>query len=164
MQDAINAHQANGTRFSEAEILHLFRGTCEAVRAMHTFRGKVSHDANGASGPKPSRREMIPSSSRPRSKQQRGNLGGPVAHHGSDDEDDEDELLPQAEGDGEDGYSYGKSGESSIPLVSKHAVEDEGDVVFDGDEELANHGLEATSGDPSEMEVVPYAHRDLKPG
>lgn len=107
---------------------------------------------------------MIPKSSRPRSKQQKGRLGGPVAHQGSDEDDDEDDMLPQADGDGEGGYSYGNGGESSVPLVTKHVVEDEGDVVFDGDEELTNHGLEATNGDPGELELVPYAHRDLKPG
>ena len=87
-----------------------------------------------------------------------------MVHHGSDDEEDEDELLPQPEGDGEDGYSYGGGGASSVPLMTKHAVEDEGDVVFDGDEELADHGLDSTDGAPGELEVVPYAHRDLKPG
>lgn len=89
-----------------------------------------------------------------------------MAHHGSDDEDDEDDMLPQPDGDGEGGYSYGNGdgGESSVPLVTRHAVEDGGDVVFDGDEELASHGLDSTSGDPGELELVPYAHRDLKPG
>lgn len=87
-----------------------------------------------------------------------------MVHHGSDEEDDEDELLPHPEGDGENGYSYGGRGASSVPLMTRHAVEDEGDVVFDGDEELENQGLDGSNGAPGDLEVVPYAHRDLKPG
>ncbi|EJD06924.1 other/NAK protein kinase [Fomitiporia mediterranea MF3/22] len=159
LQDAINAHLINGTGFSEAEMLRLFRGTCEAVRAMHTFRATTASQSHSSTSAQP-RRESIPASARPRSKQN-GALGGPVVHHGSDDEDDDD-LLPHPEGDGEGGYSYEQDGGSSIPLVTKHAVEDEGDVIFDGDEELADHM--PNGNDPSQMEVVPYAHRDLKPG
>ena len=70
----------------------------------------------------------------------------------------------KGEGDGEGGYSYGAGDGASIPLVAKHAVEDEGDVVFDGDEELANHGMSNGNTDPSQTELVLYAHRDLKPG
>lgn len=38
VQDAINAHVVNGTRFGEAQMLRLFLGTCRAVRAMHQYR------------------------------------------------------------------------------------------------------------------------------
>ena len=93
---------------------------------------------------------------------QNGGRGGPASHN--DDEDDDDDMLPHPEGDGEGGYSYGAGDGASIPLVAKHAVEDEGDVVFDGDEELANHGMSNGNTDPSQTELVPYAHRDLKPG
>ena len=55
----------------------------------------------------------------------------------------------------------GASG-SSVPLMTKRRV-DQGDVVFDGDEELESH-LPNGNADPSQTEVVPYAHRDLKPG
>ncbi|KAL5526455.1 ENV7 [Sanghuangporus sanghuang] len=159
LQDAINAHLIIGTHFSEAEMLRLFRGTCEAVRAMHTFRATKSSQTQASTSAQ-HRTESIPASARPRTKQN-GKLSRPVVHHGSDDED-EDDLLPHPEGDGEGGYSYGTDGGSSIPLVTKHAIEDEGDVVFDGDEELAHQEL--NDGDPSQMEIVPYAHRDMKPG
>jgi serine/threonine kinase 16 len=44
---------------------------------------------------------------------------------------------------------------SSVPLVSRRSFDD-GDVIFDGgDQDATQNG----SG-----EVVPYAHRDLKPG
>lgn len=37
IQDAIAEHTVNGTQFEEKEMLTLFLGTCEAVRAMHTY-------------------------------------------------------------------------------------------------------------------------------
>jgi serine/threonine kinase 16 len=80
-----------------------------------------------------------------------------------DDDEDNDERFPQAEGDPEGGYSYDGSGlGSSVPLVTKFKVEadePENDIVFDGDEEL-QHQQQAN---PT-LAVVPYAHRDLKPG
>ena len=86
-----------------------------------------------------------------------------LIHRRQEDEDeDNDERFPQAEGDAEGGYSYDRSGlGSSVPLVTKHRVEEdetENDIVFDGDEEL--HQQQAKSN----LAVVPYAHRDLKPG
>ncbi|KAI5116398.1 hypothetical protein M0805_005866 [Coniferiporia weirii] len=168
LQDAINAHLINGTRFSEADMLRLFRGTCEAVRAMHTYRASKSQSrAQSSSSSSQRRPERIPASALPRSKQKgKGNFGAPVAHGDSDDDDDDEGggMLPHPDGDGDGGYSYANDGGSSVPLVSKHAVEDEGEVIFDGDEELAGHGLGDGSSDPSDMEIVPYAHRDMKPG
>jgi serine/threonine kinase 16 len=82
--------------------------------------------------------------------------------HQEDDDEDNDERFPQAEGDVEGGYSYDGSGHgSSVPLVTKFRVEEDGsenDIVFDGDEE--QHQQQANST----LAVVPYAHRDLKPG
>ena len=79
-----------------------------------------------------------------------------------DDDDENDERFPQAEGDAEGGYSYDGSGlGSSVPLVTKHRAEEdesENDIVFDGDEELHEQQADST------LAVVPYAHRDLKPG
>jgi len=72
-------------------------------------------------------------------------------------DDDDDERFPQAEGDAEGGYSYDRA---SVPLVTRHRV-DEADVVFDGDEEVEH--IKEESDRPG-AEIVPYAHRDLKPG
>lgn len=79
-----------------------------------------------------------------------------------DDDEYNDERFPQAEGDAEGGYSYDGSGlGSSVPLVTKYRAEEdepENDTVFDEDDEL--HQQQANST----LAVVPYAHRDLKPG
>ena len=117
-------------------MLRLFKGICEAVRAMHDFRGRTppvrQPDSTG-----PSRKK-----------------GDEAAHRHSDD----DERFPQPEGDG-DGYSYGSV---NMPLVTRLRPEDEGDVIFDGDEELRKGAEAGTSAGKAELE--PYAHRDLKPG
>ncbi|GAB7354748.1 hypothetical protein MBLNU459_g5157t2 [Dothideomycetes sp. NU459] len=38
LQDAINANLVNGGRFPERRLMVLFRGVCEALRAMHQYR------------------------------------------------------------------------------------------------------------------------------
>ena len=68
--------------------------------------------------------------------------------------------LPQhdeddADGDEGEGFTY--SSGASIPQVARGMESSGADVVFDGDEEVARND-EGGSG-----EVVPYAHRDIKP-
>ncbi|KAG6851130.1 hypothetical protein H0H93_001010 [Arthromyces matolae] len=132
LQDAINANVVNRKHFSEKDMLRLFKGTCLAIRAMHDFHarpGTSSHaQANGSRHPQPV----------------------PQGRHS-----DDDDRFPNPEGDAEGGFSY-ESG-VNVPLVTKHRVEEEGDTIFDGDEELA----QAQQGDG---ELIPYAHRDIKPG
>ncbi|KAF8071869.1 protein kinase [Lyophyllum atratum] len=108
LQDAINCEQQ--------EMLRLFKGTCEAVRAMHDFRAKLASSQQSQSN----------GAARQQQRQQ---------EEASGRHSDDDERFPQPEGDGDGGYSYGSG--VSVPLVTKHRVEEEGDVVFDGDEELA---------------------------
>lgn len=112
-------------------MLQLFRGTCLAVRAMHEYRPTSARSA-----------AAVQNERRPR------------PNRSTAADDDNDERFPQPEGDAEGGYSYDGA---SVPLVTKHRVEMEHDVVFDGDEEL-----EHNDGPP--LDVIPYAHRDLKPG
>ena len=118
-------------------MLRLFKGICEAVRAMHDFRGRIpvrQPDSNG-----PSRKK-----------------GDEAAR---DRHSDDGERFPQPEGDGEDGYSYGSV---NMPLVTRLRPEDEGEVIFDGDEELRRGAEAGNSAGKGGLE--PYAHRDLKPG
>jgi serine/threonine kinase 16 len=140
LQDAINANVVNRKQFSEREMLLLFKGTCEAVSAMHHFRVPISatkqSQSNGTS-----------------SRQQRG-----TAERHSED----DERFPHPEGDGDDGYSYGSA--VNVPLVTKHRMEEEGDVIYDGDEELAQLEQNGKVDEAGRNELLPYAHRDLKPG
>ncbi|KAF7791206.1 hypothetical protein EIP86_002219 [Pleurotus ostreatoroseus] len=157
LQDAINANCINGTHFPEKEMVKLFKGTCEAVRAMHDYRAPVASRSN----PRPSRENQ--SSSSTSNRQPPSNINVDNGH--SDDE--EDELFPHPEGDAEGGYSYhGPDNSSAVPLVSKRRTLDENETIYDGDEELAriqqNGGANGAAN--GQTELVPYAHRDLKPG
>ncbi|KAJ7928764.1 protein kinase [Mycena leptocephala] len=145
IQDAINANVVNGTHFPEQEMVRLFKGTCEAIRAMHTYRAPIGATLpNGNAGSSSS----AAAKKKPQQQQQH------------DDDEDDDERFPQPEGDGEDGYSYGSA---SVPLMTRRRVEEQGDTVFDGDEELGRIQEQAQQNG-GVTELVPYAHRDLKPG
>lgn len=146
LQDAINANVVNGTHFPEAEMIRLFKGTCLGVRAMHDYHAPIASSSGSGSN-----RQAPPTAQRPLS---------PPPSKGDDDEDEDDAMFPHPEGDGDEGYSYG--GTVNVPLMTKHVVEEEGDVVFDGDDELPHAGNGAAV--PGQTELVPYAHRDLKPG
>lgn len=66
--------------------------------------------------------------------------------------------LPQHdEDDADEGEGFTYSSGASIPQVARGMESSGADVVFDGDEEVARND-EGGSG-----EVVPYAHRDIKP-
>jgi len=136
LQDAINTYTQTGERFNERHLLRLFKGTCEAVRAMHTYRSPKSSSGLPSSSQHPPR-------------------------PASDDGHDEADELPHPEGDSDDeGYSYGPG--SSVPsgvrepLVTREPL-DNSDVIFNGEDDAAPSGS-------SDGEFVPYAHRDLKPG
>jgi serine/threonine kinase 16 len=126
-------------------MVRLFKGTCEAIRAMHTYRAPIGATLpNGNAGSSSS----AAAKKKPQQQQQH------------DDDEDDDERFPQPEGDGEDGYSYGSA---SVPLMTRRRVEEQGDTVFDGDEELGRIQEQAQQNG-GVTELVPYAHRDLKPG
>ncbi|KAF8529872.1 kinase-like domain-containing protein [Gautieria morchelliformis] len=144
-QDAINHNLVNGNHFPERDMVRLFRGTCEAVRAMHTYRAPVSSA--------PNRNGRAPAAARSSSAIPNGEL--------DHDEDHEDQMLPQPEGDAEGGYSYDGA---SVPLIARRRVETEGEVVFDGDEELEQLRAEQPPEEGGKTEIIPYAHRDIKPG
>lgn len=136
LQDMINSNVVNGQHFPEQEMVRLFKGTCLAVRAMHEYRPTTPRSA------------VV-------NNKNAKNTGKSQKH---EEEEDNDERFPQPEGDADGGYSYDGPSSVNVPLVTRHRVEDEGDVdvVFDGDEEQQQDG--------PPLAVVPYAHRDLKPG
>ena len=138
--------------------MRLFKGACLAVRAMHDYRAVKNSNSNGMGT------QSTPTLSQPES--------GPSAG-GEDDDDEPDVELPEPEGDSEGGYSYGGASMPLVPRNKKGKGKDRGiDVVFDGDEELErlNARPAPVSGAPDHLppgtknELVPYAHRDIKPG
>ncbi|KAI6042574.1 protein kinase [Pisolithus marmoratus] len=142
VQDAINSNVINGNHFSEKEMLRIFKGTCEAVRAMHDYHTNAQSEAL------PPMSGAIGSSSRARSS----------VDHLSDDEE-RDELLPHPEGDEDGGYTYKSS--MAVPLVTKRRVE-QGDTIFDSEEDMQKP--HSNDGNTKANLHVPYAHRDIKPG
>ncbi|KAH8100052.1 Pkinase-domain-containing protein [Cristinia sonorae] len=164
LQDAINANLINRSQFPEKEMLLLFKGTCEAVRAMHDYQAPIGTSTD----PFSSRQNQSQHAKNTNHRRLSGEVGGRPVTHGEDDEDDEeDELFPQPEGDGDGGYSYHGAGSSrsTVPLVTKSRP-DEGETIYDGDEELSRIQRDAArdNAHTGETELVPYAHRDLKPG
>lgn len=137
VQDAINSNVINGKHFSEKEMLRIFKGTCEAVRAMHDYHTSARSESQ------PHKMSSHAHSS--------------VDHHSDDEEGDE--LLPHPEGDEDGGYTYKSS--VTVPLVTKHRME-QGDTIFDGDEDVRK--VHPNDGNVSANLHVPYAHRDIKPG
>lgn len=147
-------------------MLRLFKGTCEAIRAMHDYRAPLSsssrtNQSHQSTSSRPSHHPRLSGEHRLSGEQQALN----PTHSGADMDEDDDDLFPQPEGDSEGGYSYHgstKSGRSAVPLMTKHRAQDEGETIYDGDEELAR--IQRESGHAGETELVPYSHRDLKPG
>ncbi|KAH8824288.1 Pkinase-domain-containing protein [Flagelloscypha sp. PMI_526] len=96
IQDAINAHVVNGTHYAETEMLRLFKGTCEGVRAMHEY-----HLPSSSSG----------SSSRQQQSSSGHNRLSGEGSRPQDDDDDEHEgdsvplmgMDSRPKGDGDDG-------------------------------------------------------------
>ncbi|KAG8906340.1 hypothetical protein FRB99_007120, partial [Tulasnella sp. 403] len=144
LQDIINSNSIHNSHLSEHDILSYFLGTCKAVSAMHNFKAVVSLSNNGSS--------TSSHQPRPPSRQERRE---------ADDHRDDDSLLPHAEGDGEEGFSYHagplRPSPNRGPKIGRGV-----DVVFDGDEELESEQVAKDTPDGS-AEVVPYAHRDIKP-
>ncbi|CAG7849600.1 Serine/threonine-protein kinase 16; AltName: Full=Myristoylated and palmitoylated serine/threonine-protein kinase; Short=MPSK; AltName: Full=Protein kinase PKL12; AltName: Full=TGF-beta-stimulated factor 1; Short=TSF-1; AltName: Full=Tyrosine-protein kinase STK16; AltName: Full=hPSK [Serendipita indica DSM 11827] len=192
LQDAINANTVNNTRFSEKEMLVLFKGTCEAVRAMHDYHVLVPINTPDSNAPvtrahhsaQSSTSTIRPETFRPQPSKLKDGYTNPSNIAEDDDEDEEpedDHSFPEPEGDTDGGYSYG----GSVPLVppkNKKGTSAKGKgkpgVVFDGDEELERLNAQQPSHDagydsgsangevPPGMKRmhVPYAHRDIKPG
>jgi len=156
LQDAINANSINGTHFPEKEMVRLFKGTCEAIQAMHDYRAPIR--------PRQNKSPPNTSTGAPR-------LSGEQRRPSIDDDGDNG-MLPTPQGDEEDGYSYhGTSG--SIPLANKRgqkgrrggSADSEEEHLINGDShadrESPRHENGSTGG---ETEPFPFAHRDMKPG
>lgn len=121
-------------------MVRLFKGTCEAIRAMHQYRAPVG----------PAQKKSRPNQTSSRRQQPEEDSG----HHS------DDERFPAPEGDSEGGYSYGPN----VPLMSRPQRAEGNDVVFDGDDEQAQNDAHISNAELGNSEIVPYAHRDIKPG
>ncbi|KAG9315020.1 other/NAK protein kinase [Chiua virens] len=138
---AINANVVNGKHFSERDIVRIFKGTCEAVRALHDY---YTPSGSQSQAQLKSSRHSEPSTSR---------MQHMDANHSDDEEGDE--LLSHPQGNGDSSIN--------VPLVRKRADVESG--VFDDDEEVSRiPDLQNGNSESGKGEHVPYAHRDIKPG
>ncbi|KAG9038734.1 hypothetical protein FS837_001194 [Tulasnella sp. UAMH 9824] len=149
LQDIINSNSIHNSHLSEHDILTYFLGTCKGVSAMHNFR------------------MAVPAAATSRGQTSRSNAPRPPSrqeHHDDEDSHDQTALLPEPEGDGEDGFSYHGRSSRGAPLPIRAPKVQRGvETVFDGDEELENLQQAAKDSPPGSTELVPYAHRDIKP-
>lgn len=162
-------------------MVRLFKGTCEAVRAMHDFQAIVPANATGNARAPGHSSNSSTATIRP-ADFQRPKMGDVD----EEEEPDDDQSFPAPDGDAEDGFSYG----GAVPLVppknknkggKNKARPDRSALVFDGDEELERLNSESSAtlvqdnggglANPNgeippgmKREHVPYAHRDIKPG
>jgi serine/threonine kinase 16 len=165
LQDVMNSNSVNGTHFPEREILRLFRGTCLAVRAMHTYRS-----AKASSSPNRPTRTIAPPSRGPSPTPALGTII--QSNHDLEDEQHENEGLlqradddndgghgahphPDDEGEGE-GFTYAGSN-ILLPTRTRKMETRPSDVIFDHDE------FASAEAPLVEGELIPFAHRDLKP-
>ncbi|GAC94527.1 likely protein kinase [Pseudozyma hubeiensis SY62] len=140
LQDAINAHVVRGTRFGEREMLQLFLGTCKAVREMHHYRlPNVGATRRGAGASSIPRMEVSPPDD-PFSDSQAAEA--PLISDGVDADDD------------------GGNDASYPPKPNKGKARDlggDGDTV---EQSALDGGVEQGGAG----QLLPYAHRDIKPG
>jgi len=161
----MNANSINGTHTPEKKMLELFRGACLAVRAMHTYRpskkpsgsGPLQENNNASSsfGAGPS---SIQPPSRPHSPipDHEAHESHQLLNHPSSNEDHDDVHADDGEGEG---YSYPQGASIPQAIGPMEASKGSIDVIFDGDAELRKEDDEVEAGG----EIVPYAHRDIKP-
>lgn len=160
LQDAINRHVVNGTRYSESEMLQLFLGTAKALQAMHHYRlpdvpvgGREEISSNSGSGSRSSRGQPSKRSQMKAEQDEAPLIDGMAANGEADPFGIESD--PEEEDDENDGHNGGR-GTAYPPKPNKG----KGKSVTIEQPALGGEGTEAGRGG----EMVPYAHRDIKPG
>lgn len=151
VQDYINKNLVLNRRWAEKSLLEVFLGACEGVRTMHQYKMRGVEANRGTAGP-----QMTMPSSVDEAEDDEGlragaasapllDTGEALANH-VEDEDDHDE-------DGDEGpFSDQAAGSTSYPPKRNDFAQRQ---PHPNGEDMAG----AKGGD-----VVPYAHRDIKPG
>ena len=184
IQDAIAGHAASGTNFPEKEMLELFLGTCQAVRAMHTYtpgsgqgtaRGNGTYpppeqgvqQSNGASG--------LAGSSR---KKDKGKGRATTAEQIEQQEEEEEEAIRSAAGAAEpligsmdraaeedDDLDVDESGAQGVPGLGETSGRLIGRIPSTPSAEQGGTGTSTSTSKqgPQQQQMQPWAHRDIKP-
>lgn len=137
LQDIINANLVNGNHIPEPELLKLFAGICQCIKAMHKHAMKSGGASRVLSSEPRSRANNSSSSSSSVSDQQQQLINSMETQ--SYDNSSEQHLLEGAQADDDD------DNDSDLDL----------EINFDDADENSNATALGT--------MVPYAHRDIKP-
>lgn len=98
LQDAINANLVNGGRFPERRLMVLFRGVCEALKAMHDHRMPRRGDATGKKAKASARRV----------REEGARADREAAHEAGDDDEAEMPLMEDEVTIAQDGVAEGE--------------------------------------------------------
>ncbi|GAA5974275.1 hypothetical protein JCM11641_006706 [Rhodosporidiobolus odoratus] len=168
VQHIISSNHLSGTIFPEQQMLHIFLGTCKAVKAMHQHKaGSSSRSGPSSSSSQRNGPKMNGSRSYPPARAEEST----EAEDASDDDDDDDDESGGLRTRGE-----GQALIGGLDSARAQLEEDSGDehVAGLGDEDGATvlgklgDGQKRTGGTVAEGEeaeggVTPWAHRDIKP-
>lgn len=166
VQDYINKNLVLGRRWAEKSLLEVFLGSCYGVQELHRYKLKdvgarrVELEGRSRNNGQMARSEGMSISNQEEEYGQGATIRGETigedkaplidaSHTGGDggDDDDDDE-------DNEGGQGNDDQGESSYPPRRKRNEFEQRQPRPDGED------LEGAKGG----EMVPYAHRDIKPG
>lgn len=154
LQDEINRHVINSTRFPEREMLEAFIGACEGVKKMHGYRLPLVGLTTPGDGNQRQRQ--------PRESTQMSTSSTINGMDGEEGLEDDAPLISKEDRDEDDQLSGGgaaypprPSGDAEVKGKGKNRQVDElvREQELEGEEESLGKG-----GDP-----MPYAHRDIKP-
>ncbi|GAA5906129.1 putative serine/threonine protein kinase ENV7 [Sporobolomyces salmoneus] len=184
VQHVITSHLVNGTHYPESQILHIFLGTCRAVKAMHQHNNSLI-SSNSTSGPDPSNTRSKRSQRGPTMKGKKDKGKGKQSSYpppmgnqstteeeeefelGSEDEDEDDEFERDGlrSGDREGEALIGGLEATRAELAEATAEENGGEergIVLGrvGDRSETGAGLSERDGEGG---MTPWAHRDIKP-
>lgn len=163
VQDAINAHVVRGSRFGEKEMLELFLGACKGVKCLHQYRlpnvsaqrSGPSMEAPGAGSSTATLKATLHSASD--SVSDAASMASGNTQQGTGHYDDDAPLITDEERAGteeDEGVAY-------PPRPSVAGSED----PRDSNETVRRVALGGQGTEEGKAgELMPYAHRDIKPG
>ncbi|KAK4049253.1 Serine/threonine-protein kinase env7 [Microbotryomycetes sp. JL221] len=159
VQHTISANAVNGSRYAERDMLSIFLGTCQAVRAMHEYHAGPSAATSSLSR---SSRYPPPSSSSTMTLRD-------DERQRYEEEEDEDRIITR--GDNEDEALIGGLETTRQQLVEQdqeqdsHESENDGDgiVLSKLDQESIDKNDSTSTTQSVQRKQQPWAHRDIKP-
>lgn len=139
--------QVNGTRYAEVDMLRIFLGTCQAVRAMHQYHSGPTRATEATEAAPGSSTMVYPP--------------GPTEDDQAEEEDQEEEDRIVNRQDSEHaaligGLTLDARQEAEENGQDMPGLEDDGGIVLG---KLSS----GTTGSSKKHSLQPWAHRDIKP-